>query len=97
MGGMGTRGWGGFACKSKGMGGWWGALAEKGLCHLLILLLQILLLILFYSLVTVGGFQFHHLFFFSVFFVVVGYLNYIFIRLRYLSNDIFLLMYIIKK
>ena len=46
-----------------------------------------------YTLVTAGGFQFHHpLLFFSFFFAVVGYLNYIFIRLRYLSNDIFLLM-----
>ena len=47
-----------------------------------------------YSLVAVGGFQFHHPLLFFSFFAAVRYLNYIFIRLRYLSNDIFLLMYI---
>ena len=34
-----------------------------------------------FSLVTAGGFQFHHPLLFFSFFAVVGYLNYIFIRL----------------
>ena len=46
----------------------WGAWAQKGLCHLIVLLLQILLLLLFYSLVIASGFQFHHHLFFFQFF-----------------------------
>ena len=101
--GKGRNEWGGWGqevggalqAKVKALeGGGGGGGVVEGLCHLLVLLLQILLLILFYLLVIAGGFQFHHPLLFFSFFAVVGYLNYIFIRLRYLSNDIFLLMYI---
>ena len=77
---MGIRGWGGMGPKR----------VVSSSCSFVTNLIAPFV----YSLVTAGGFRFHHPLFFFSFFAVVGYLNYIFIRLRYLSNDIFLLMYI---
>ena len=76
MGGMGTRGWGGFAGKSC-------SFATNLIAHFVLLTSHCW----WVSISSPSSF------FFS-FFAVVGYLNYIFIKLRYLSNDIFLLMYI---